>query len=229
MLGYVCRIAISDRSIRGYLNVQFIVSIRFRQRPCARARPPLTGKVRRFFVKLSEVHMNPKSAKLQQLIHRKDQALAVMHTPTAAFARVMEEAGAETGFVGTNSVVGGYTGLSDVGTLSMTECLLVSKWIANSVQFPVIMDGDTGHGGIMAVRRMVRECIEAGIAGVRIDDQPIEGKRRTQSVGMEVVPLEQAVVRYRAAVDMKNELDPNFVVMAQCYARVAANGGFEDR
>ena len=33
--------------------------------------------------------------------------------------------------------------------------------------------------------------------------------------------LEQAIVRYRAAVDMKNELDPDFVIMAQCYARNA--------
>ncbi len=93
---------------------------------------------------------------------------------------------------------------------------------------PVIIDGDTGHGGIMAVRRLVRESIHAGIAGIRIDDQPIEGKRRTQSAGLEVVPLEQAIVRYRAAVDMKNELDPDFVIMAQCYARDAANGGLDD-
>ena len=93
---------------------------------------------------------------------------------------------------------------------------------------PIIMDGDTGHGGIMAVRRMVRECIRAGIAGVRIDDQPIEGKRKTQSAGMEVVPIEQAIARYRAAVDMKNELEPDFVIMAQCYARDAANGGLDD-
>jgi len=91
----------------------------------------------------------------------------------------------------------------------------------------VILDGDTGHGGIMAVRRLVRECIEAGIAGVRIDDQPIEGKRRTQSAGVQVVPLEQAVARYRAAVDMRNELDPSFVVMSQCYARDATNGGLD--
>src|SRR5215813_9648543 len=80
----------------------------------------------------------------------------------------------------------------------------------------------------MAVRRMVRECIRAGIAGIRIDDQPIEGKRKTQDAGVEVVPLDQAIARYRAAVDMKNELDPNFVVMAQCYARDAANGGLDD-
>src|SRR4029450_13298567 len=82
--------------------------------------------------------------------------------------------------------------------------------------------------GIMAVRRMVRECIRAGIAGVRIDDQPIEGKRRTQDAGISVVPLDQAIARYRAAVDMKNELDRDFVVMAQCYARDAANSSFDD-
>jgi 2-methylisocitrate lyase-like PEP mutase family enzyme len=90
------------------------------------------------------------------------------------------------------------------------------------------MDGDTGHGGIMAVRRMVRECIRAGVAGVRIDDQPVEGKRRTQSAGISVVPLDQTIARYRAAVDMKNEIDPDFVIMAQCYARDAVNGGFDD-
>jgi 2-methylisocitrate lyase-like PEP mutase family enzyme len=140
----------------------------------------------------------------------------------------MERAGCEAGFVGTSGVVGSYTGLADVGTATMTECVQIAGWIAQSVKFPIILDGDTGHGGIMAVRRMVRECIRAGIAGVRIDDQPIEGKRRTQSAGIEVVPLEQAIARYRAAVDMKNELNPDFVVMAQCYARDAANGGMED-
>jgi 2,3-dimethylmalate lyase len=172
--------------------------------------------------------MAEKSARLQQLIHRKDKVLAVLHPPTAAHARVMQAAGCEAGFVGTGGVVGTYTGLADVGTMTMTECVQVAGWIAQAVDFPVMMDGDTGHGGVMAVRRMIRECIRAGIAGIRIDDQPIEGKRRTQSAGVEVVPLEQAIARYRAAVDMKNELDPDFVVMAQCYARDAANGGLEE-
>ena len=172
--------------------------------------------------------MPSKSALLQALIHRTDRVLVVLHPPSAAHARIMEQAGCEVGFVGTGGVVGAYTGLSDVGTATMTECVQIAGWIAESVSFPVIVDGDTGHGGIMAVRRLVRECIRAGIAGVRIDDQPIEGKRQTQSAGVEVVPLPQAIARYRAAVDMKNELDPDFVVMAQCYARDAANGGLED-
>jgi 2,3-dimethylmalate lyase len=168
------------------------------------------------------------TTRLKQLIHRQGKVLSVMHPPTAALARIMERTGCEALFVGTSGVVGGYTGMSDVGTATMTECVQVAGWIANSVETPVIIDGDTGHGGIMAVRRLVRESIHAGIAGIRIDDQPIEGKRRTQSSGLEVVPLEQAIVRYRAAVDMKNELDPDFVIMAQCYARDAANGGLDD-
>src|ERR1700688_247379 len=171
---------------------------------------------------------NPQTARLQQMIHRRDKVLAVLHPPTAAHARIMERAGCEALFVGTGGVVGAYTGLADVGTATLSECVEIAGWIADSVTIPVIMDGDTGHGGIMAVRRMVRECIRHGIAGVRIDDQPIEGKRKTQSAGVEVMPLDLAIARYRAAVDMKNELDPDFVVMAQCYARDAAGGTLDD-
>src|ERR1700690_4173579 len=145
------------------------------------------------------------SARLQKLIHRKDRVLSVLHPPSATLARIMEKHGCEALFVGTGGVVGAYTGLADVGTATLSECVEIAGWIAESVKIPVIMDGDTGHGGIMAVRRMVRECIRRGIAGVRIDDQPIEGKRSTQSAGVEVVPLELAIARYRAAVDMKNE------------------------
>jgi 2-methylisocitrate lyase-like PEP mutase family enzyme len=171
----------------------------------------------------------PATTRLKELIHRRNgRVLCVLHPPTAALARIMEQAGCEVGFVGTGGVVGAYTGLADVGTATMTECVQIAGWIAQSVSFPVMVDGDTGHGGIMAVRRMVRECIRAGIAGIRIDDQPIEGKRATQTTGVAVVPVEQAVARYRAAVDMKNELDPDFVVMAQCYARDAVNGGLDD-
>src|SRR6266576_1481516 len=148
------------------------------------------------------------TTRLRHLINRTDRVLSVLHPPTAACARIMEKAGCEVGFVGTGGVVGGYTGMADVGAITMLECVTVAGWIAQAVKFPIIMDGDTGHGGIMAVRRMVRECIHAGIAGVRIDDQPI--------------------ARYRAAVDMKNELDPDFVIMAQCYARDAQNSGFDD-
>jgi hypothetical protein len=55
----------------------------------------------------------------------------------------------------------------------------------------------------MARRRMVRECIRAAIPGIRADDQPIESKRVTQSIGVEVVAIDQAIAWYREAVDIE--------------------------
>src|ERR1700761_256938 len=141
-----------------------------------------------------------KSARLQQLIHRRDKVVAVLHPPSAAHARIMEKAGCEALFVGTGGVVGAYTGLADVGTATMGECITIAGWIADSVSIPVMIDGDTGHGGIMAGRRLIPDRIRAGPVGIRIDDEPIEGKRKTQNAGIDVVPLRDALVRYRAAV-----------------------------
>src|SRR5580704_15249955 len=88
--------------------------------------------------------MNPSSsARLQELIHRQGKVLAVLHPPTASHARIMERAGCEALFVGTGGVVGAYTGLADVGTATLSECVTIAGWIADSVSIPVIMDGDT--------------------------------------------------------------------------------------
>src|SRR6266481_125125 len=168
------------------------------------------------------------TTKLRQLLRRKNKVLAVLGAPNAFHAKIMEANGVEACFVGTSITGGNYTGLPDLGILSMTECVEIAKWIARSVKIPVILDGDTGHGGIMAVRRLVRECIDAGLAGLRLDDQPLEQKRRTMSAGVSIVSREEAVARYRSAVDAKNEVDPDFVIMAQCYARNAINGGMAE-
>ena len=172
--------------------------------------------------------MSVKSKRLRKLMANTDRARPVFHPPSASHARIMQQAGCEVGFVGTGQVVGSYTGMADVGAINMMECVNIAGAIAQSVDFPIIIDGDTGHGGVMAVRRLVRESIRAGIAGIRLDDQPLEGKRRTGSAGLEVASLESALTRYRAAVEMRDELDPDFVVMSQCYARDAVNGGFDE-
>jgi 2-methylisocitrate lyase-like PEP mutase family enzyme len=95
-------------------------------------------------------HVKP-TTKLKKLIHRDGKVLCILHTPTAAHARVMQEAGAEAAFVGTSGVVGTYTGMADVGTASMPECVQIAGWIANAVDFPIIMDGRhrprRHHGG----------------------------------------------------------------------------------
>ena len=48
------------------------------------------------------------------------------------------------------------------------------------------------------------------------------------SAGISIVSREEAVTRYRVAVDARNEIDRDFVIMAQCYARNAVNGGMAE-
>ena len=55
---------------------------------------------------------NSRSEALQELIHRRDKVLEVLHPPSAAPARIMERAGCEALFVGTGGVVSTYTGVA---------------------------------------------------------------------------------------------------------------------
>ena len=49
--------------------------------------------------------------------------------------------------------------MKDVGTATLNECVQIALWVARPVVFPVILNENTGHGGIMAVRRIVEACI----------------------------------------------------------------------
>jgi 2-methylisocitrate lyase-like PEP mutase family enzyme len=146
---------------------------------------------------------------------------SVLGLASALQAQLVELCGGQIGFVGTALTVRNYLALPDTGVASSTECLQIGGVIARSVSFPVILDGDTGHGGPDAVRRLVAESIREGLAGLRLDDQPLESKLPTQSAGIEVVSREDAVLRYRTAVEARDAIDPSFVIMAQCFARGA--------
>ena len=40
-----------------------------------------------------------------------------------------------------------------------------------NIMSPIIADADTGHGGITSMMRMTKNFIEAGVAGIHIEDQ----------------------------------------------------------
>jgi 2-methylisocitrate lyase-like PEP mutase family enzyme len=167
-------------------------------------------------------------SRLRDLLARDGTVLAVLGTPSARYAKIMDHFGTEAAFVGTSVTFGNYTGLPDSGVASAPECVAIGGHIARAVSYPVILDGDTGHGGRGAVRRLVADAVREGLAGLRLDDQPLEGKRRTQDAGIEVASLAAAVERYQWAVQARDEIDPSFVIMAQCYARDAVNGGMDE-
>lgn len=54
--------------------------------------------------------------------------------------------------------------------LSVTENVAITHKIATSVNVPVMADGEDGYGDPEAVRHTIREFINAGVAGINIED-----------------------------------------------------------
>src|SRR5204863_1763998 len=117
-------------------------------------------------------------------------------------------------------------GMPDAGLATMTEMHLNARYIANAVDVPVIADADNGYGNAINVMRTVREYIHTGVAGVHIEDQVIP-KRCGHVAGRRVIPLAEAVGKYRAADAVRRELDPDFVLIARTDARGAHGGSLE--
>lgn len=118
-------------------------------------------------------------------------------------------------------------GWPDVGVTSMKEMADNVGRIARAVKIPVFADLDTGYGNAVTTYRAVKEYIWAGAAGVHLEDQELP-KKSGSMAGRRLISIEEAVGKYRAAIDARNELDPDFVICARTDARGAEGGGMEE-
>lgn len=116
-------------------------------------------------------------------------------------------------------------GVSDVGWLTQTEVVAHAKRTARGVDIPIYCDADTGYGGPVNVQRTVAEFIDAGVAGIHIEDQR-DPKRSGGVDGIELVSDAEALNRLNAAVEARDRLDPDFVIVARTDGY--ASGGVEE-
>lgn len=118
-------------------------------------------------------------------------------------------------------------GMPDAGFATMSEMHLNARYIANAVPgVPVLADADNGYGNAIQMVRAIREYIQTGVAGVHIEDQVIP-KRCGHVAGKFTVSLDEMVGKVRAAHEVRQELDPDFLIIARSDAR-GANGGSLD-
>ncbi len=118
-------------------------------------------------------------------------------------------------------------GMPDAGLITMTEMVENTKRICNATTIPVIADADTGFGNAVNVRRTVQEMMQAGAAAIFMEDQ-VAPKRCGFVKGKEVISIDEAVGKVKAAVDTRNEVDPDFIIMARTDALTAAGGGIDE-
>jgi 2-methylisocitrate lyase-like PEP mutase family enzyme len=138
----------------------------------------------------------------------------------ALSAKLVERAGFPLSFVSGYSVAATYLGMPDFGYLTQTEMISTARRVCASVKIPIIIDADTGYGNPLNVIRTVNELIEAGAAGMFLEDQ-VWPKRCGHMKGKRVIPAEEHVQKIRAAVDARGKRD--FFIVARTDARQVVN------
>lgn len=117
-------------------------------------------------------------------------------------------------------------GVPDAGLITMPEMIANANAIQESIDVPIIGDADNGYGNATNVIRTVREYIKTGAGGIHIEDQTFP-KRCGHVKGRQLIPKDEAVGKYRAAADVRDERDEDFVIIARTDARGAVGGSLD--
>jgi methylisocitrate lyase len=120
-------------------------------------------------------------------------------------------------------ISGSVLGRPDFGFLTATEMLYSVQRIAKAVELPVVADIDTGYGNPLNVARTVSEVVDAGVAGIILEDQEWP-KKCGHFEGKRVIPVEEHVEKIHAAIDARG--DSGLVVIGRTDAR--AGHGLEE-
>jgi 2-methylisocitrate lyase-like PEP mutase family enzyme len=161
--------------------------------------------------------MRDEVARLRALIEK--PGLRVMPCCFDALsARLIEQAGFELTFMSGFAVSAARLALPDTGLISYGEMLDQGRNICSAVSIPVIGDADTGYGNAVNVKRTVKGYASAGFACAMIEDQ-LAPKRCGHTRGKQVVDRGEAVSRVQAAVDAREEIGGDILVMARTDAR----------
>ena len=127
-------------------------------------------------------------------------------------ARLAEVVGFKAAHLSGLAVEATLLGAPDLGLLSMSELVAHVARITSTIGVPLLVDVDTGFGGVLNVQRTIREMERAGAGGIHIEDQALP-KHCPLLPGRAVVSRGEALDRIKAALDART--DPDFVIIAR--------------
>jgi methylisocitrate lyase len=141
-----------------------------------------------------------------------ERPLQVIGTITAYSARLAERTGYRAIYLSGGGVAAGSLGLPDLGISTLDDVLTDVSRITDVCSLPLLVDADTGFGGLFNIARTVKSLIKLGAGAMHIEDQ-VQAKRCGHRPGKEIVSRAEMVDRIKAAVDAR--IDHDFVIMAR--------------
>ncbi len=142
------------------------------------------------------------------------RALVVPGCYDALSAKVIESCGFEAVQISGYGLAASWLGKPDVGLVQMKDILDLTWNIVQAVNIPVMADLDTGGGNAINTAHNIERVILMGAAGANLEDQ-VFPKRCGHMAGKEVISVEEMEGKVRAAANIRNQLDPHFVINAR--------------
>ncbi|MCY7475512.1 methylisocitrate lyase [Paenibacillus larvae] len=105
-------------------------------------------------------------------------------------------------------------GLPDLGLIYSNEVAERARELIRASGLPVLVDIDTGFGGVLNVARTAKEMVEAKVAAVQIEDQEMP-KKCGHLNGKKLVSVEDMVQKIRTI----KRISPTLFVIARTDAR----------
>ncbi|WP_128375176.1 isocitrate lyase/PEP mutase family protein [Streptomyces cavernae] len=165
------------------------------------------------------------TTRLRELFERPTTTVLPMGT-VPLHAQMAQAAGYEAFWLS-----GGFSawwdGFTDVGLLTQTEVLAHAAKFVRATDLPIFCDADTGYGSAINVQRTIEEFIRLGVAGVHLEDQA-EPKKAGGTKGIRLADDDEAIGRLRAACEVRDALDPDFVIVARTDGYGAAGGSLKE-
>ena len=120
----------------------------------------------------------------------------------AGSALLAKQAGFECLYQSGYAIEATQIGAPDIGLMTITEVASQASRIMAATELPLVVDIDTGFGGVNNIWRTVRTLEASGVAAVHLEDQA-SPKRCASVATIRRVSREEAVLRVEAAVDAR--------------------------
>lgn len=170
--------------------------------------------------------MESKGARLRELL-RRPELLVMPGGFSPLFAAMAELAGFDAFFLAGSQMSAFLYGLPDVGLIGLRDIVDHARHVAARCDLPILVDADTGFGNAVGAYFTVQEYIRAGAAALNIEDQEAPKKSGTGG-GRRCISRAEAIGKFKAACEARNELDPSFVICARCDVVGSESGTFAD-
>jgi len=155
------------------------------------------------------------AAQMRNLIE-KPGVISTLGAHDVLTAVMVEQCGFDSVFIGGFGTSASLYGLPDLNFLGMSEMVDATRRMTHRVSIPVIADADTGHGDLHNVMRCVNEFEGSGAAGIILEDQ-VFPKRCGHFGGKEVIPADEMLMKFKAAVAARQ--NPDFIFIARTDSR----------